>query len=128
MHAMARLFPGIDPFIEAQGSWPDFHVRAINYLSGAIADHLPDSYDVRIEERIQFVEYPADHAKRMEPDMIIERSSGFSTSKEGVAVLEMEPTAIPIMLLEEEREVYLEITRRPDRNLVAVVELLSPDN
>ena len=74
------------------------------------------------------MEYPAGLTRRMTPDVLIERSPGFSTTDGGLAVLEVEPTTIPVMLLEEVRETYLEIIHRPDRTLVAVVELLSPDN
>ena len=62
---MARRFPGIDPFLEAQGYWPDFHSRTITYCSDAIADALPDPYLVRIEERIHLVERSAEDVRLM---------------------------------------------------------------
>ena len=38
------------------------------------------------------------------------------------------PVVIPIAVLEEVREAYIEILHRPERELVAVLELLSPTN
>jgi hypothetical protein len=38
---MASPFPGLDPFIEAQGFWPDFHARFITYLCDTLAETLP---------------------------------------------------------------------------------------
>jgi Protein of unknown function (DUF4058) len=128
---MARHFPGIDPYIEARHYWPDFHLRAINYLSDAIADRLPDAYDVRVEERINLVEYPAEDTSLRRPDLVIERAPGFSTIDRGPMLLlelEVEPTTIPFALLEEVRETYLEIIHRAEQTLVSAVELLSPEN
>jgi hypothetical protein len=125
---MPNLFPGIDPYLEAQGFWPDFHNSMITYCRDAIADRLPEHYSVRIEERIHLVERTARDLHLMRPDVAIERTPGYSTSPGIAAVLEAEPITIPIEILEEVREVFLEIIHRPDRTLVTVVELLSPDN
>jgi hypothetical protein len=125
---MARLFPGIDPFIEAQNYWPGFHSSAITYCRDAIADQLPDAYDVWIEERIQLVEYPTEGVKQMMPDLLVDRAAGFSEFNRGPAVLEVEPTTLTVTLLDDVREGYLKILHRPDQTLVTVVELLSPDN
>ena len=126
---MPPLFPGIDPFLEAQGYWPDFHASAITYCRDAIADRLPETYLVRIEERIHLVGRPPREVNKLiRPDLVIERGSGFSTFEGMATVLEVEPTTIPVAILEEVRETYLEIIHRPERTLVAVVELLSPDN
>jgi hypothetical protein len=40
----------------------------------------------------------------------------------------LEPVTIPLTILEGPRETYIEILHRPDRSLVAVLELLSPAN
>ena len=127
---MLTVFPGIDPYLEAQGYWPDFHASTITYCRDAIADRLPDSYMVRIEERIHLIERPPGDVRLMRPDLLIERSSG-SSELQGIALavaVEVEPTTIPVAILEEARETYLEILHRPERTLVAVIELLSPDN
>ena len=125
---MPRLFPGIDPFLEAQGCWPDFHARTITYCCDAIADRLPDPYLVRMAERIHLVERSAQAVKLMRPDLMVEHSGGFSRVEGVAAVLDVEPTTIPVAILEEVREVYLEIIHHPERTLVTVIELLSPDN
>lgn len=30
---MSCPFPGMDPYLEAQGVWPDFHARVITYIT-----------------------------------------------------------------------------------------------
>ena len=54
------------------------------------------------------------------------RSSVNPESEGGVATLE--PVTIPLTILVGPRETYIEILHRPDRSLVAVLELLSPAN
>ena len=125
---MARIFPGIDPFIEAQHYWPDFHNSAIIYFRDAIADGLPDAYDVRVAERINPVEYPVEDTSGRRPDLVVERAPDFFRADRGPIVLEVEPTTLPIAPLEEVREIYLEILHRPERTSVTAVELLSPEN
>jgi hypothetical protein len=120
------LFPGIDPYVEAQGYWPDFRVRFITYWRDALADRLPDAYEVRMDERVNLVDLATDRVKRVEPDLAIaheESSSRRAPAHSGVATLE--PVTIPLVIEEEQRETYVEILHRPDRTLVAVLELLS---
>jgi hypothetical protein len=49
---MPSPFPGMDPWLEAQGFWPDFHVRSADYASGL---RLPLADDERrwAKERAQ---------------------------------------------------------------------------
>ena len=68
---MISPFPGVDPYIEAQGYWPDFRGSFITYLRDALNDVLPDHYDARIDERLSLVEQPAEKVKRIEPDVVI---------------------------------------------------------
>ena len=46
----------MDPYIESQGLWPDFHATFINYTRERLADLLPDAYEVRIDERVNFIQ------------------------------------------------------------------------
>jgi hypothetical protein len=126
---MPSPFPGIDPYLEAQGFWPDFHASFITYWRDALAELLPDNYEARMDERVNLVDLPADKIKRIEPDLAVSqlrRSSGPTPATSALATLE--PTTIPLLVEEERRETYIEILRRPNRTLVAVLELLSPSN
>jgi hypothetical protein len=49
---MTRRFPGVDPYLEDPAFWRDFHERFVVYLSDALVAQLPDSYDIRVDERI----------------------------------------------------------------------------
>jgi hypothetical protein len=126
---MTSPFPGVDPYLESQGFWPDFHARFVNYWCDALADLLPDNYEARIDERVSLVELPPERIKLIKPDLAISQrgpSTAAATTAAGVATLE--PVTIPLVIEEEERQTFIEILRRPGRTLVAVLELLSPAN
>ncbi|MEZ6061727.1 MAG: DUF4058 family protein [Planctomycetaceae bacterium] len=126
---MPSPFPGMDPFIESQGFWPDFHATFINYVRERLADQLPDSYDARLDERVNFVRVQDDSIQRIRPDVSISQSdardTGAATSG-GVATLE--PVTLQETIEEEVREAYIEIINREDRSLVTILEVLSPTN
>ncbi len=102
---MPSPFPGMDPFLETPALWSDFHARFITYWSDALADLLPDNYEARIDEKVRLVEVaPA-------------------------RVATLEPVTLSLVSEEEEaHERHIEILHRPERTLVAVLELLSPAN
>jgi hypothetical protein len=133
---MPSPFPGVDPYLESQGFWPDFHATFINYWREALAEVLPDAYEARIDERVNLVEVrPRPHRRRIEPDVAVSRR-GSGGSEPGIAVLPAPPATatileamtVPLEIVEEDRETYIEILHRPDRSLVAVLELLAPAN
>ena len=53
---MPSPFPGIDPYLESQGYWPDFHASLTTYCRDALNDVLPESYEARLGEQLRLVE------------------------------------------------------------------------
>jgi hypothetical protein len=129
---MPSAFPGVDPYLESQSYWEDFHLRFINYWCEAIAERLPERYEARIDERMNLVEIPAEETRRIRPAVAVVRQTSArrlsAQSSPGAATLEIEPVTIPLKYLDEYRQAYIEVFRRPGRQLVAVLELLSPSN
>jgi hypothetical protein len=126
---MASPFPGVDPYLESQNFWPDFHARFLNFWCEAVADQLPDNYEARMDERVNLVERPPETIRRVEPDLAIARRGPSGTAPAtatGLATLE--PVSIPILIVDEKPETYIQILHRPGRTLVAILELLSPAN
>jgi hypothetical protein len=118
----------MDPFLEDPAFWPDFHSRFINYWCEAIAEQLPFRYDARIGERVNLVERQPGMIRRVEPDVAVSHwgAGSVASSAAGDAVATLEPVTIPLVIEEPARQNYIEILRRPERDLVAVLELLSP--
>lgn len=126
---MTSPFPGVDPYLEAQGYWPDFHGSFIYGWRDALNEVLPDHYEARVDERLTLIEQPAEKFKRIEPDVVITwrgSSRGVLAAPAGVGVIE--PVTVPLIIEEETRETFIEIRRLPERTVVATLELLSPAN
>jgi hypothetical protein len=138
---MKSPFPGMDPFIEASGLWPDFHGHLVHKIAEKIADALPPRYFVRTAERAYLIlveeEGKVEHA--FLPDVSISTPRANKQSKKvtrkpsGSAVAEVENDPEPFILRafieEEHRETFLEIYEAvQDQRLVTSVEVLSPSN
>jgi hypothetical protein len=100
----------MDPYLEDPAFWRDFNLTFMCRLSEAIGEALSERYDARLAETIQIVKMSPEVRKLIHPDIEMNRESG-QTKPE---------------FLEEVRQTRIEILHRPDRTLVAVLELLSP--
>lgn len=125
---MPSPFPGMDPFLESPETWLDFHYTFINYWREAIADALPDEFEANLGERVYLVEVDPESRKLIYPDVAVSHAEPASRSGSASASATLEPVTIPLETIEGPRETYIEILHRPDRSLVAVLELLSPAN
>ena len=130
-------FPGMNPYLEQRGLWPGVHNSIIVGLRNFLSPRLRPEYSVSMQERVQISAEPETNgsagAFRI-PDAIV-LSAGARTgampggelrfpmperSKDAVAV-QLPPTELL-------REYYLEVRRVDGREVVAVIELLSPSN
>jgi hypothetical protein len=128
---MASPFPGVDPFIEDQHYWPDFHQSFMTYWRDSLLDVLPANYDARLEERVHRVELSEENSGDPKyPDITVSQLRPSPRRRRAAAggTLTLQPITVALPLIEEARESYLRILHRPDRTLVAVLELLSPSN
>jgi hypothetical protein len=48
---MPSPFPGMDPYLEYPGLWPDVHLNLISGTQGLLSQQLRPKYVVRVEER-----------------------------------------------------------------------------
>jgi hypothetical protein len=121
----------MDPYLEHPAYWRDFHQSFITYWRDWLADHLPDHYAVRIDERLGVVAERPGGGKTMLPDLSLSQSQPLPESvpdENAVATLDREPVALDLEYVEEETEPFLRVYHRPDASLIAVLELLSPTN
>jgi hypothetical protein len=87
---------------------------------------LPPNYEAGLGERVYLIEHDPEERKLVFPDVAITQTDGPGSKSAGAgAVATLEPVTIPLTILEGPRETYIEILHRPDRSLVAVLELLS---
>ena len=126
-------FPGMDPYLEDPAFWQDFHQSFITYCRDYLLDRLPAAYDARANERIRLVELPPEADRDPLPDVAVLRhrwgvpaTPGAAATGGGVATLE--PVSVPMPVSAEVKDAWIEILHRPERELVTVIELLSPSN
>jgi hypothetical protein len=129
---MTSPFPGMDPYLEISGDWRDFHSRLLNACADQLSDGLPDGYIARIEEEFHILEYPQESTQLRFPDVAIARSTGHVAPggrlSQGTATLEPQSIELVTTMVEEVKNRWIEIRRKPDWVPVAILELLSPTN
>ncbi|HJT31909.1 MAG TPA: DUF4058 family protein [Pirellulales bacterium] len=127
---MPSPFPGMDPYLEQSACWRDFHLTFINYLRNAINDRLPPKYDARIEERIVILDSFDRPSQWFESEVAVAQQSSAGTAIQAPPSVPglLEPTTVPLIIPERERQRYIEIYDYPEQLLVTVIEVLSPTN
>lgn len=123
---MPTPFPGMDPYLERSGLWPDVHNGLIAALRDYLAPRLRPRYFVSIEERTYTVA-PDDLVFSGRADVaVVERKpinsdDALEADADGAVIVE-------VPLLDEVRETFLEIRSTANERVVTVLEILSPAN
>jgi hypothetical protein len=134
---MKSPFPGMDPYIEDRGLWPDFHDDLIAEIKRSVAARLPERYFVQTGERAYVVLAGTDEkdTKSIHPEVAIEKPDRGSRASQGAGVAVAEPAvdtgAVTMQAFIDERfrENFIEIyTDEPQPRLVTCIEVLSPSN
>ena len=128
--SMQSPFPGLDPYL--QEHWGDVHARLITYAADAIAEQLPDDLMARIEERV-FVETEGERWRSIVPDVFVKEwhptRSESSVLREDDGALAIAEPVHSLMLSEEPiTEGYIEIRDTKGRQVITVIEIVSPAN
>ncbi|HEV3437990.1 MAG TPA: DUF4058 family protein [Gemmata sp.] len=127
---MPSPFPGMNPFIEQPAVWQDFHTRFMVLAAELIGVQVEPRYFVKIEEHLFLHEWSADERRPFgRPDLTLvpgDRLPGKGVSK-GVTITAPATVFVPAGV-DEFPQRYLEIRDRQTRQVVTVLELLSPSN
>lgn len=129
---MPSPFPGMDPYIECQGGWPDFHNGLIAEIRRPLARALPPGYVARLEERIELVGVDEADVDWFRSDVLIARRPGPAgeAAPEAASVATLEPQVMEVFhpAPDAMRLTWIAIRNLPDLDLVTVIEVLSPTN
>src|ERR1700678_1990411 len=98
---MLSPFPGIDPYLEGQHFWEDFHPSFLTYCRDALNEILPGDYVAQLGERIRLVERSHRAAKSVRPDIAVVAGSRTTSPKmtherKAAGTLTLEPVTIPL--------------------------------
>lgn len=129
---MPSPFPGMNPYIERAEVWEDFHTHFMSFAVEILVPQVRPRYFVKIAENVYIHERSADERRPLgKPDLSVTPAAGPRPSP--VASAAGPGSAAPAAVLipegiEETRVPFLEIRDRTDRQVITVVELLSPAN
>jgi hypothetical protein len=125
---MSSPFPGMNPYLEQNDVWEDFHANFITRAQEILSHQVGPNYLVKVEVRLILHELSAGERRFLgKADVGVAEVPGLS--KTGMAVASASaPMHLRLPAVEVERQASLEIRDRRNRRLVTVIELLSPSN
>ncbi len=128
---MPSPFPGMNPFLEQEDAWSDFHLRFITTAAEEIGKQVRPAYIVKVDRNVYVHELPEDGLALLgRPDIYLAEESGEQRAARPTAsaVVAAPTRARLVPLTITERQAFLEIRDGADRKLVTAIELLSPSN
>lgn len=133
---MPSPFPGMDPYLEDPGLWPDFHDALAGEIRIVLNQTLPEPYYAQLGVREELGIVGEGTRRRVIPDISIERSASRTTSPpaETVAVLDAPRTSVGpsvevVIGLDREEVNFVEIRdARSEHEVVTLIEILSQSN
>jgi hypothetical protein len=127
--AMLSPFPGMDPFLETPDVWSSVHVRLINAISDFLSPRVRPHFFVDIQQHVYLLTPDDQPENPIVPDAYVVRTPNFAQPV-ALAGTVTPPTLIePLDAQELEiREEFIEIRDKRNREVVTIIELLSPFN
>lgn len=125
---MPSPFPGMNPYLEQDDVWHDFHERFLPAAAEAIGAQVQPDYIVKIDEHVYVHELPFEPRRLLgRADLGVTPTRPLAEATPAVGLLDA-PTRVRLPAADIEHESFIEIRDRRSRELVCVVELLSPSN
>ena len=128
---MPSPFPGMNPWLEQPDVWHDFHQRFVTRIGDELSRRVRPGYHTKIDDNVYVHELPEEQRYLLgRPDVaIVEgRLSGVAVaSRPATRTI---PPAIGKLLPTKDRltESFIEIRDSTYRDLITVIEVLSPTN
>ncbi|MEM9162895.1 MAG: DUF4058 family protein [Cyanobacteria bacterium P01_F01_bin.4] len=123
---MPSPFPGMDPYLEHPEIWPGVHLLLISALAESLTPVLRPNYAISVEVRLY--ETLGDSTLLVGiPDASVQRTRG-QTSTTAVATQPYKPVSVTLPMAETVRQGYLEVREVTTKEVVTVIEILSPVN
>ena len=124
---MHSPFPGMDPYLEAPGIWPDVHTSLMSIFREQLVPLLAPKYLAELETQV-VIDRLDDDPQVVLPDVSITSPDVPAAAPSAVAVAAPSPVQVRVPLDVPTRLVSVYIRQRETARLVAVIELLSPVN
>ncbi len=125
---MPSPFPGMNPYFEQAALWQDFHTEFLTALRRRLAPLVAPRYIVQLEEHVYIHDLPPEPRRLLgRADLSLARPPDAPPGSAALGLLEA-PAEVRLPTQDVERLPYLEVRDRQGRELVTVIELLSPSN
>ncbi|BAZ14516.1 hypothetical protein NIES4071_63600 [Calothrix sp. NIES-4071] len=127
---MPSPFPGMNPYLENPALWSEFHNLLISSISQKLNPILRPKYRVAIEQRV-YQTTDGDSLLVGVADVAVQKHQTANNQEtENIAVASPPATAltVTIPMPETVKETYLEVRDVATREVVTVIEVLSPKN
>jgi hypothetical protein len=125
---MPSPFPGMNPYFEQAAHWLDFHTEFFSALRRLLAPQVGPKYIVQLEEHVSIHDLPPQPRQRLgTADLSLARPGGGEMARIGAGLPEA-PAEVWLPEQDVDEVPYLEVRDRLGRELVTVIELLSPSN
>jgi Protein of unknown function (DUF4058) len=125
---MRSPFPGMDPYLEDQTSWSDFHADLIVAIRDLLAQQVSPNFFVHIEQRVYIVTLELERLRSLVPDVYVVTPPRASPAAATTAGTIETPTLLEPFYDTEIIDRYIEIHDSRNREVVTTIELLSPLN
>lgn len=123
---MPSPFPGMNPYLEQEDVWQDFHDALIPAIRDALSPQVSPHFIVKIEEHLYIHDSEARQRLRIGSGDVT-AAGAHGAAAQGTATLEA-PAQVLLPQVDIETQSFLEVRDRKDRELITVIELLSPTN
>lgn len=127
---MPSPFPGMEPYLEHPELWPALHHLLISEIARFLSPQLRPKYLVYLEVRM-YETVDDDLSVIGIPDIsVIQPQTAIQTTTSNVAIAASpkQPITVTLPMPYTVREGYLEIRERETKELITVIEVLSPTN
>ncbi len=126
---MPSPFPGMNPYLEQDDVWEDFHNTSLVIVRDMLAGQIRPNYMVKVEQYLFIHEPSAEHRILLgHADVGLSRPNGSKEAASAAIIAAPSPAKLRFPTVDFEKHIYLEIRDRLNRELVTVIEMLSPSN
>ena len=127
---MPSPFPGMNPYLEQSELWQDFHLEFLPAMRRYLVAQVGPNYIIKLEEHLYIHDLPPEPRIRIERSNVsVGRPESEQSELAGIFTGVVEAQArVETPEQDVERVPFLEIRDRIGRELVTVVEFLSPSN
>ena len=122
--AQRPQFPGMNPYLEHPALWPEMHTYLLVCLARKLNTQVIPKYRAAVDQRV----YEDTVLVGIPDTTVFRKFADAKASNETATAVASKPERVAVPMLEEVKEIFLEIREVDTRRVITVVELLSPSN